>query len=63
MSYNDLRHLADSYGLAAMLLIYLVLVGWAFRPGSRRHNETAATMIFAEDGERIAAPDEDKSHG
>jgi cytochrome c oxidase cbb3-type subunit 4 len=62
MSYNDLRHLADSYGLAAMLLVYLVLVGWAFRPGSRPKNDTAANMIFAEDGDS-AARDEDKTHG
>ena len=61
MSYNDLRHLADSYGLAAMLLGYLVLVGWTFRPGSRHHNMTAATMIFAEEDE-CANPDEDKNH-
>jgi cytochrome c oxidase cbb3-type subunit 4 len=62
MSYNDLRHLADSYGLAAMLLVYLVLVGWAFRPGSHHHNDTAANMIFAEDGEG-AAREEDTTHG
>lgn len=63
MSYNDLRHLADSYGLAAMLIVYLVLVGWAFRPGSRHHNDTAATMIFADDGDSSAASDKDKIHG
>ena len=61
MSYNDLRHLADSYGLAAMLIAYLVLVGWAFRPGSRPHNERAATMIFADEEER-ATCDKDKNH-
>ncbi|MBN8830411.1 MAG: cbb3-type cytochrome c oxidase subunit 3 [Sphingomonadales bacterium] len=61
MSYNDLRHLADSYGLAAMLLVYLVLVGWAFRPGSRRHNDAAANMIFTEDGEGQAR-DKERTH-
>jgi cytochrome c oxidase cbb3-type subunit 4 len=49
MSYNDLRHLADSYGLAAMLVVYLLFTGWAFRPGSRRKNDAAAHMIFDED--------------
>jgi len=46
MTYNDLRHLADSYGLAAMLIVYIVLVGWAFRPGSRPKNDDAANIIF-----------------
>lgn len=62
MSYNDLRHFADSYGLAAMVLAYLVLVAWAFRPGSRRHNDAAATMIFA-DNEGEAAKNRDRNHG
>jgi|GEM_PF-636640 len=63
MSYNELRHLADSYGLAIMIVAYLVLVGWAFRPGSRRQNDSAANMIFADEGERTAAADKDESHG
>ncbi len=62
MSYNELRHLADSYGLAAMLFVYLVLVGWVFRPGSRRHNDRAATMIFNDDGE-TPAREKDGNHG
>jgi cytochrome c oxidase cbb3-type subunit 4 len=64
VSYNDLRHFADSYGLAAMVVVYLVLIAWAFRPGSRRSNDAAATMIFAadDDGE-LAATNRDKNHG
>ena len=62
MSYNDLRHFADSYGLAAMLVVYLVLIAWAFRPGSRRSNQDAAHLIFAEDGE-AAAHDRKNNHG
>ncbi|MBN8819586.1 MAG: cbb3-type cytochrome c oxidase subunit 3 [Sphingomonas sp.] len=62
MSYNDLRHFADSYGLAAMLVVYLVLVAWAFRPGSRRKNDAAATMIFADD-DGDAAKNRDMNHG
>ena len=61
MSYDALRHLADSYGLAAMVAVYLLFVGWVFRPGSRRHNDAEATMIFAEDGE--AAKNRDMNHG
>jgi cytochrome c oxidase cbb3-type subunit IV len=48
-NYDTLRHLADSWGLVAMGLVFLVLVAWPFRPGARRHNETAAAMIFEGD--------------
>ena len=46
MSYEALRHFADSHALAAMAVLYLALVGWAFRPGGRSANRHAATMIF-----------------
>lgn len=49
MSYDTLRHLADSWGLIAMAAIFLVLVCWPFRPGARQHNEHAAKMIFDQD--------------
>ncbi len=49
MNYNDLRHFADSWGLLAMTILFLGLVAWPFRKGSRRRNEEAATMIFKED--------------
>ena len=46
MSYEALRHFADSHALAAMAVLYLVLVGWAFRPRAKAANRRAATMIF-----------------
>jgi cytochrome c oxidase cbb3-type subunit IV len=51
--YETLRHFADSYGLAAMMVLFLVLCAWPFRPGARSRNETAANSIFkdADDGE------------
>jgi cytochrome c oxidase cbb3-type subunit IV len=52
MTYTTLRHLADSWGLVAMGAIYLLLCGWAFRPGSRHRNRNAATAIL-----------EDRDHG
>jgi cytochrome c oxidase cbb3-type subunit 4 len=62
VSYNDLRHFADSYGLGVMVAVYLVLVIWAIRPGARQHHDRAANLIFADDGEP-AAKNEDISHG
>ena len=45
-TYETLRHLADSWGLVVMGAVFLVLALWPFRPGARRANQTAATMIF-----------------
>ncbi len=45
-TYDTLRHLADSYGLAVMAVVFLGLVSWPFRPGNRDRNKAAATMIF-----------------
>ena len=52
-TYDALRHFADSWGLAAMVVIFLVLALWPFRPGAREDNEAAANMIFKDedDGE------------
>lgn len=51
--YETLRHFADSYGLAIMLAIFLILCAWPFRPGARAHNRAAARSIFEgqDDGE------------
>lgn len=48
-TYDALRHLADSYGLAVMTVVFLALALWPYRPGARRHNDTAANMIFESD--------------
>ncbi len=48
-TYETLRHFADSWGLAAMVLTFLALSAWPFRPSARKANEEAANMIFAED--------------
>jgi cytochrome c oxidase cbb3-type subunit 4 len=49
MNYEAMRHFADSWGLVFMSAVFLALVGWTFRPGSRRHNDRAANMIFDRD--------------
>ena len=49
MTYEQLRHFADSYALAVMAILYLILIGWAFRPSRRAANDRAATMIFDKD--------------
>ncbi|SCW35564.1 cytochrome c oxidase cbb3-type subunit 4 [Sphingobium faniae] len=49
MSYNELRHWADSWGLVCMAVVYLILVGWVFLPKGRERSDKAARMIFDED--------------
>ncbi len=48
-TYETLRHLADSWGLAVMMVVFLGLIAWPFRPGARDANEAAANMIFKDD--------------
>ena len=50
-TYDLLRHLADSWGLVAMLLVFLVLVLWPFRPGAGTHHRDAANMIFKDEND------------
>ena len=51
--YNTLRHFADSYGLAAMMVVFVVLCAWPFLPFSRGRADEAANSIFEgqDDGE------------
>ena len=48
-TYETLRHLADSWGLLAMLIAFLAFVLWPFRPGARDRNDDAANAIFKDD--------------
>lgn len=52
MSYDALRHFADSWGLVFMGLVFLTFIGWAFRPNSRRQHKDAANMIFDDGHEK-----------
>jgi len=52
MSYDALRHFADSYGLAAMAVVWASFILWACRPGARERSRAAAHSIF-----------EDRDHG
>ena len=47
--YDTLRHLADSWGLVAMGVVFLALCLWPFRPGGRAQSAAAATMIFEDE--------------
>jgi cytochrome c oxidase cbb3-type subunit 4 len=48
-TYDALRHLADSWGLVAMVAFFAGFAAWPFRPGARAKNDSAAGMIFESD--------------
>ncbi len=48
-TYTFLRHLADSWFLLAMTLLFLAVIVWAFRPGAGRSQSDAANSIFRND--------------
>jgi len=45
-TYSGLRAFADTWGMLFMLLLFLGIVVWVFRPGSRKTHDDAANMIF-----------------
>ena len=48
-TYEALRHLADSWGMLAMLVVFVGLAAWPFRPGAENANDHAARIIFKDD--------------
>jgi cytochrome c oxidase cbb3-type subunit 4 len=44
MTYDILRHFADSWGLLAMIIVFLAVAAFVFRPGSREHYDRAARI-------------------
>jgi len=53
IDYHSLRHFADSWGLVGMGIVFLILVGWTFLPGSGDRNRSAAHMIFDEERDNV----------
>lgn len=58
--YTFLRQLADSWVLLALFAIFLGVIFWAFRPGSRPVHDDAARSIFRHEG-RPAGPEGETS--
>ena len=54
MSYDQLRQLADSWGLVLMVVLFVTFVGWTYRPGASRRLDEAATMIFKDGADEKA---------
>lgn len=53
MDYNELRHLADSWGLVYLFAVFVGVVFFTFRPGSKKKWESAAQIPLKEDKENV----------
>ncbi|MCP1198654.1 cbb3-type cytochrome c oxidase subunit 3 [Notoacmeibacter sp. MSK16QG-6] len=49
LTYDAMRHFADSWGLLGMLAFFLAAVLMVLRPGARSRAEDAAQIPFKED--------------
>ncbi|WP_304615497.1 cbb3-type cytochrome c oxidase subunit 3 [Paracoccus sp. (in: a-proteobacteria)] len=58
-TYTFLRAMADSWALLVLVLIFVGVIVFVFRPGSRRVQKDAAESIFRNES-RPAADDDDE---
>jgi len=49
MDYHQFRHLADSWGLVYLLVVFLAVIAFVFRPGAKKVYDEAARIPFDED--------------
>ncbi len=49
MDYNTMRHLADSWGLLYLVVIFLGVIYFTFRPGSKEQADKNAQIPLNED--------------
>lgn len=49
MDYSLLRQFADSWGLLYLFALFVGVIFFTFRPGSRKHADNAANIPFKED--------------
>lgn len=51
-TYETLRHFADSWGLLFLVIVFLAVIGWVFRPGSRDAYRDQSEIPFKHDEQR-----------
>lgn len=61
-TYSFLRELADSWALVVLVLFFVGVIAFVFRPGSRRAHNDAATSIFRHE-DRPAPAEKDEKEG
>jgi cytochrome c oxidase cbb3-type subunit 4 len=55
-TYSLLREFADSWMLLVLTIVFLLVVFWAWRPGSRALHDDAANSIFRHDRQPVQQP-------
>ena len=58
-TYSFLRGLADSWALLVLVLFFVGVVLFVFRPGSRRKHRDAAESIFRNENRPAEADDKE----
>lgn len=43
-TYDTLRHFADTWGLVFLFTVFICVIFWVFRPGSRKVYDEAADI-------------------
>lgn len=49
MDYETLRQLADSWGLVYLVVVFISVIIFNFRPGTKKRAEELAQIPFRED--------------
>lgn len=49
LDYHTLRAFADSWGLLAMFVFFLIAIAWVLRPTASVNYDDAASIPFKED--------------
>ena len=57
-TYSLLREFADSWALVLLTAVFLGVIVWALRPGSRPLHDEAARSIFRDDTKPAASQKE-----
>jgi len=52
MSYNLLRHAADTWGMLFLGLVFLLALWFALRPSARQRHDDAAQIPFRDESPR-----------
>ena len=60
-TYTLMRQFADSWAMLALLLFFLGVIVWAFRPGSRKTHEDIANIPFRHEDRPAPSRGSDRS--
>jgi cytochrome c oxidase cbb3-type subunit IV len=56
-----MREFADSWALLSLVFLFLAIIVWAYRPGSRKlHDDSASIPFRHDDRPSPATPDKEK---